>query len=373
MPERTANEPQEGWMEMQVNLQGTSVPQRGERLAKAPFGDRGQGEVRLSISRWDCALERTVSFSVYVEKIFAPDHVMRKTPAGRVHYHAILKHVLNPDVVDRIFSPASGCVKGRLKPVPDWPYLDDVRLCDLSAAHIHHLIVSAAARGYSPQTIKHIRNVVGAVISHARKNEVFTGDNPASVVELPPMTRRASRDLTIAEARAILSHLRYPEREIALMSITTGIGISEICHLRWRHVNLSNRQILCDGEVIPPQCILVSRCGTYGDAIDPSLTHPRKLDFPNSLIRWLLDLRRKQGKYDPDRFIVSLPGEDGLSPIAVQMLRLKPVGRALGIPWLSWQVLKRAHNALLSELTNHLSDQLVLSTRKNPDGLSHGI
>jgi hypothetical protein len=360
-------------MEMEVSLQSTSVPQRGNGLARPTVGDRGPEGVPPSRSRWDDALEHTVSFAAYVEKIFAPDHVMRKTPAGRVHYHAILKHVLNPDVVDRIFSPASRCGKGRLKPLHDWPYLDDVSLCELNATHVRRLIESAAARGYSPQTIKHIRNVVSAVISHARKNKVFSGDNPASVVELPPMTRRASRALTVAEARAILSHLQHPEREIALMSITTGISISEICNLRWRHVNLSNQQIYCDGDVIPPRCVLVSRCGRYGDAIDPGLTRARKVDFPDSLVRWLLHLRREQGQYDPDKFLVSLPGEDGLSPIAVQMLRLKPVGRALGLPWLSWQALKRAHQALLSELTNQLSDQLVLNARKTLDVFSYEV
>jgi hypothetical protein len=45
------------------------------------------------------------------------------------------------------------------------------------------------------------------------------------------------------------------------------------------------------------------------------------------------------------------------------MLRLNPIGRELEMPWLSWQVLKRAHDELLSELRIKLSQDLVLSTR----------
>src|SRR5260370_38236242 len=72
----------------------------------------------------------------FVEKRFIPDHVEHKSPAGRTHYHAILKHVMKPDVVDRLFAPYVRIAKTRLKAVPDWPDLDDVRLCDLNSDHV---------------------------------------------------------------------------------------------------------------------------------------------------------------------------------------------------------------------------------------------
>jgi len=74
--------------------------------------------------------------------------------------------------------------------IPSWPYLDDVRFCDMSTDHVRKIISAALDKGYSSQTVKHIRNVIGTVISHAAERRYFSGYNPAFQVPLPPMIRR---------------------------------------------------------------------------------------------------------------------------------------------------------------------------------------
>src|SRR5579864_8698556 len=135
----------------------------------------------------------------FIEKMFIPDHVEHLSLAGRTHYRAMLKHVLKPETVDGLFRPYDGIRKARLKALPDWPYLDQVRLCDLSSDHVRRLTTSASARGYSHQTIKHIKNTMSAIVSHAKKTRMFSGDNPISNVNLPPEPGRTSHNLTIAE------------------------------------------------------------------------------------------------------------------------------------------------------------------------------
>ena len=91
------------------------------------------------------------------------------------------------------------------------------------------LVSSAIARGYSSQTVKHIRNVIHAIISHAQRRGCFSGNNPVSSVKLPPMIRKTEQNLTISQIKAMLSLMQYPDKEIALITITTGMNIVEIC------------------------------------------------------------------------------------------------------------------------------------------------
>lgn len=303
-----------------------------------------------------------MTVAMYVESRFIPQHVMRKTHAGRLHYHAILKHILNPESVDRMFSNYTRGTKGRLKAFPDGPYLDEVRICDLNSHHVGQLVAFAIARGYSPQTTKHISNVLGAVIFHARGEGLFSGNNPISDVKLPPLQHRKVHNLTIPEAKGVLRMMKSPEREIALMTITTGMSVSEVCALQWKHVNLSDTALYSDQEVIPPSHVLVKCQWNKTDSSDVAFSRVRKVEVPDPLRRCLLGLRRVRGRFDPDDFVWAQDSGTPLRPADIRA-RLDPIGMQLGIPWLSWPVLRRAHQALLSELRSQLCDELMLSVR----------
>ena len=107
----------------------------------------------------------------FVETKFIPEHVEHKTRSGRTHYQAMLKHLLTPELVNHLFDPGKER-EARLKSVPGWPYLDAVRLCDIRPDHVRQIISSAFDRGYSTQTVKHIKNVIFAIISHAQREGV---------------------------------------------------------------------------------------------------------------------------------------------------------------------------------------------------------
>src|SRR4051812_37283954 len=148
----------------------------------------GAGEESTQSSPPSRSLEgSTVSTVEFIENRFIPNHVALKTQAGRSHYHAILKHVLRPETVDRLLLPYRRTSRSRLKSIPGWPYLDETRLCDIGPDHVRQLTSLAANHGYSPQTVKHIKNVVSAIISHAKKERLLSGDNPIAEVHLPPV------------------------------------------------------------------------------------------------------------------------------------------------------------------------------------------
>jgi integrase len=293
----------------------------------------------------------SMRMALFIETKFIPDHVEHKSFAGRTHYQAILKHILKPETVERMFTPYMGAMKARLKAVPGWPYLDDVELCELAPDHIRHLTASASAHGYSPQTIKHIRNVVGAIISHARRERLFSGDNPVCDVKLPPVVHRESKNLTIAQVETILGLMKYPEREIALITIATGMSISEICALQWKHVNLAASAAYIEGEFLSSRSIRVKRQWSAGELMDLSHDKVRNVILPESLREHLKKMYPTKKIIDQNEFVISTRDGRPISPSNILLHGLKPIGCKLDMPWLSWQVLKRAQKAFMLELT----------------------
>ena len=301
----------------------------------------------------------TISVASYVQKRFIPNHVELKSPAGRTHYQAMLKHLITPERVDQFFAPYPGFANTRLKAVPEWPYLDDVRLCDLNPKHVHQLVLSAAFHGYSPQTMKHIRNVLGTIVKHAKKERMFEGENPISAVELPRASHAKSPELTILQAKKLLKSMQYPEREIALITLSTGMNISEICALQWKHVNLTRKAMHSDGDELPGDSCIVKKKWTCDKIIDLTGDRVRVVELPKPLVQALLHLKESRRIDDQDQFLIATTEGHAMQPRRTLMMCLKPTGQRLGIPWVSWQILRRAHQSLLSELRIRLTIELV--------------
>src|SRR5215472_7072070 len=134
----------------------------GNRNARA-----GERDFQTALVYHPAVQDSRMTFDLFVETKFIPEHVVYKTLAGQTHYQAILKHLLKPEKVNGIFNTRNAA-SARLKSMAGWPYLDGVRLCDLKADHVRRIIAASQAAGYSLQTVKHIKNVFFAIISHAQ-------------------------------------------------------------------------------------------------------------------------------------------------------------------------------------------------------------
>jgi integrase len=302
-----------------------------------------------------------MTFALFVETKFIPEHVEFKTRAGKIHYQAILKHLITPELVKRIFNPG-GIVHTRLKCVPEWPYLDGVSLCNLGADHVRRLINAANAAGYSSQTVKHIKNVFFAIISHAQREGYFNGANPASLVKLPKIVRRAQHNLTFEQAKAVLQHLKYPAKEIALFAITTGMSLVEICDLRWKHVNLTDSERFVDGEPIPPLTLAV-RNSLNRDSLGSSrsVSRNRIIEIREPLFSTFRELIRRNSSPQGDSPVLVSNKKGPILPSNIRISYLKQVGKSLGLPWLSWQVLRRARSSFVGEFLSQLNFPSTLS------------
>jgi hypothetical protein len=129
-------------------------------------------------------------------------------------------------------------------------------------------------------------------------------------------------------------------------------------------VNLTSSTISADAKLIPPRSILVSRQWNAVGVVEANSNPVSHVMIPDPLIQALIKLRRRHGSANPNSFVIANREGNPIRPSSVATLRSKPIGRGLEMPWLSWQVLKRAHEALLSELRCKSATTWCPSTRR---------
>jgi integrase len=313
------------------------------------------------------AKQSEMTLAEFVEHKFAPEHIAAKRYSGRAHYQAILKHVLTPEEVDRVFHSDAGSSRTKLRTIPDWPYLGNLRLCDARPEHIQGLVSAALAHGYSPQTVSHIRNVVSAIFSHAKKERCFTGENPASPVKLADRPRKQDRALTFAETKEVLGAMEYPEREMTLIAVFAGLNVVEICGLQWKYVNLSNAKQDTDGESIPARTIAVRKQWYRGELGRVKNCRVRNLPISQSLLQILLKLRGREKFTGPEDFVLVSRAGTPVNQTNVLERRLKPISKQVQVPMLSWHLFLRTRKALVAEFGQLFQFYMATVTHAGPE------
>jgi integrase len=332
----------------------------------APGSDRRAGDLASPTShdasplvereRWEHVGEMTVA--EFVQSNFLPEHIASKRTPGRRHYQAILKHIINPVEVDRMFKVDAATSKSKLRPNPNWPYMDNLRLCDVRPEHVQRLISAALDGEYSTQTAKHIRNVVSAIFSHAIREGHFAGGNPAIVVNPPGMTRKTAHTLTFEQMIRVLEVMRYPEREMTLIALLTGMNVAEICGLQWRYVNLTDHSVNREEESIPPRSISVKKQWYRGELSEVPEGRRKNIPMPHLLRSIFSQLSRERNSGWND-FVLTSRVAKPVNQINIAARRLKAIGEQLELPWLSWQVFRRTRAQLIYEFGAQFHLQLT--------------
>ena len=130
------------------------------------------------------------------------------------------------------------------------PVMGDKTLVEITPALVDSLKKSMLQ--LSPQSQKHVLTLLGEIFNQARKWSLFEGESPTKQVKLPQSDNRRMRFLTQEEAQRLLAELKKRSPELwrmSLLSLHTGMRAGEIFHLRWEHVNLTDRTVtIMDGK-----------------------------------------------------------------------------------------------------------------------------
>ena len=303
-----------------------------------------------------------MNLAEFVERVFIPKYVMTKRAAGRAHFQAILKHILTPESSAPAFRPGRP-PKMRLAAVPDWPYLDKMRFAEVRPDSVQRLIEALLSRGYSTQMATHLRNVIRNIFSYATTCGYYDGPNPAAMVEVPAIDHKPGRVLTLQQVKQVMDLMRYPEQHIALFALLTDMNVAEICGLKWKHVNLSNDRRYILEEQLPPRTIAIKMQSYRGEYRAVIGKRDRLVPIREILYSSLTSLRHRREFTSGEDFVLVSRIGTPVNPDNIATRRLKPIGKTLDMPWLSWKAFHRTRTNLMTQLGGLLNRELEKALR----------
>jgi integrase len=120
------------------------------------------------------------------------------------------------------------------------------KLSEISPFSLEQLKKQMSEDGKAPATIKHALVVIRQMFNKARVWGMWSGENPIAGVKMPRVSNERQRFFTTDETEKLLAELEKhcPQtRNIAMLSLHTGLRAGEIFRLKWQDIDLENEVI----------------------------------------------------------------------------------------------------------------------------------
>lgn len=127
------------------------------------------------------------------------------------------------------------------------PVIGRMPFKDIRPFHMEKVKKSMSDAKKAPRSIQYALAVVRQVFNHAKRNGVYAGESPTSMVAQPKLNNKRERFLTYEEADSLLAKVATKSQwlyDMALLSLHCGIRAGEIFDLSWGCVDFENGTIL---------------------------------------------------------------------------------------------------------------------------------
>ena len=216
----------------------------------------------------------------------------------------------------------------------------------------------------APGTRCKIRNVMSLLFNHGRRHDLCDR-NPIEWVRQSAKRRTAPDILTTNEVQGLLANLRFRERTLVLLAVTTGLRRSELFALKWKDVDFQGKQICVTRSIVQN---VIGVCKTESSQ-KPVPAHD---DLMKALREW-----RGQTPYQSsESWVFASPANQGRRPYHAQQImqrHILPIARKLGIAKrIGWHTFRHTYSTLLrstgaelkimQELLRHSTIRVTLDT-----------
>ncbi len=164
--------------------------------------------------------------------------------------------------------------------------------------------------------------------------------------------------LSLPQLKTVLERMRYPEKEMTLLAIVTGMNVAEICGLQWKHVNLTPHDQGVSGEWIAPRTIAVRKQWYRGELNSVKIGRTRTVPIPELMAPVLTRLSQRGKFTQPEDFVLVSEAGTPVNETNIASRRLKAVGQELAMPWLSWHVFRRTRKDYLQRFGPRFVDRV---------------
>ncbi len=199
------------------------------------------------------------------------------------------------------------------------PAFGERRLCDIGTLDLQRFVLQKMDSGLGWAATDHLRNLMSKIFATANKWQHFSGENPASGVELPEKKPvRQKRALSPQQARHLLLILRDPVRMMVHLALLTGLRVGEILGLRWQDVDFAAGGIR------------VEQAYYRGEMGSPKTKDSRRiLPMPESLKAALMRFYRDSGQPPSEGLIFRTRAGNPFNDTNLLHRYLKPAGKAI--------------------------------------------
>jgi integrase len=228
------------------------------------------------------------------------------------------------------------------------------QLRELTREELQSFLSGKLKNGLSWETVHHFKCGLSKILGAAEEWGYIT-ENVAQKTKLPRRQLGAEKIvLTPVHVRSFVAGLNEPARSVTLLLVLTGLRVGELLALRWGSVDLNARMLrVCetvyDGHFDRPKTKRSARTIPIGTetaeifaAIRPAAVDPKSLVFATReglpLDRW--NLLRKH---------------------------LKPAAKKLGLPGVTWHLLRHSHATMLDSVGTPIGTMQSLLGHSTPE------
>ena len=174
----------------------------------------------------------------------------------------------------------------------------------------------------APRTRCKIRKVMSLLFNHGRRHDLCDRD-PIQWVRQGAKRRTAPDILTRDEVQGLLGNLRFSERTLVLLAVTTGLRRSELFALKWKDVDFQTKRIYGTRSIVHN---VVGIC--------KSESSQKPVPAHDDLVEALREWQGKTPYPSSESWVFASPVSQGRWPYLAQQImqhHFLPVARKLGI------------------------------------------
>ena len=241
------------------------------------------------------------------------------------------------------------------------PRWGEYRLLEIRAVEVESWLKSLDR---APGTRCKIRNVMSLLFNHHRRHDLCDR-NPIEWVRQGAKRRTAPEILTTSEIQGLLTNLRFRERTLILLAVTTGLRRSELFALKWKDVDFQAKQIHVNRSIVQN---VIGICKTE--------TSQKPVPAHDDLVEALREWHRQTPYQSSESWVFASPVNQGRWPYLSQEImrhHIRPIARRLGITKrIGWHTFRHTYSTLLrstgaelkimQELLRHSTIRVTLDT-----------